>query len=93
MGSAGREGVSHKARLAGNGRPFAKGRNAVDDLFPARPKGAPQMHHYGVAVIGKGAGLRLVVVHLGALNPSISPWWSTSTSLLWRACSFRPPRK
>lgn len=36
MDPAGREGVSHKARLAGNGVTLFKRRNTVGDPFPAR---------------------------------------------------------
>ena len=69
MGSAGREGVSHKARLAGNGVTLFKRRNTVDDPFPARLKGVPQMRPYGVAVLDKGTAIagerRLAWTHLG----------------------------
>ena len=48
---------------------LAKRRNNVDERFPARPVGAPQMTQYGVAVLDKGTtllfGLRLVLDHLG----------------------------
>ncbi len=69
MESASREGVSHKARLAGNGRSLSKRRNTVENPFPARPKGFPQMHPCGVAALDKGptiaCGRRLAWMHLG----------------------------
>ena len=59
------------ARRASPGmKTLAKRRNAGNDRFPARPKGAAQMNKYGVAVLEKGpailCGLRLVLDHLGS---------------------------
>ena len=74
MRSAGREGVSHKARLAGNGVTLFKRRNTVDDPFPARdgwdvPTARPQMRPCGVAVLDNGTAIackrRLAWTHLG----------------------------
>jgi hypothetical protein len=69
MDAASREGVSRKARLAGNGCSIAKRRNTVDDPFPARPEGAPQIRPCGVAILDKGAaiacGRRLAWAYLG----------------------------
>jgi len=45
--------VGRKARLAGNGLVLAQRRNAANDRFTARPKGATQMSQYGVAVLEK----------------------------------------
>ena len=53
MGSAGREVVGRKARLAGNGLVLAQRRNTANDRFTARPKGAIQMLQYCVAVLEK----------------------------------------
>jgi len=91
MGAAGWERVSRKARLAGKGWFLCKRRNAVDDPFPTRPKGAPQMRPCGVAALDNGStiacGRRLAPqghflrgawTHLGALHSSISPCWITN---------------
>jgi len=51
--SASWEAVGRKARLAGNGQVLAKRRNAADNRFPARPKGANQMIQGGVTALEK----------------------------------------
>ena len=53
MGPASCEALGRKARLAGNGRVLAKRRNAADERFTARPKGAIQVIQYGVAALEK----------------------------------------
>ncbi len=82
MDAAGWERVSRKACLAGKGWFLCKRRNAVDDPFPTRPKGAPQMRPCGVAALDNGStiacGRRLAWTHLGALHSSISPCWITN---------------
>jgi hypothetical protein len=56
-------------------RVLAKRRNTADDRFPARPKGASQMIHVGVAPFEKDPAiscrLRLVLDHL-ACSESIN---------------------
>ena len=73
MGSASREAVDRKARLAGNGPVLAKRRNTAGGRFTARPKGASRMTQYGVAALGKGepfpARCALFWVIREALNP------------------------
>ncbi len=82
MDAAGREGVSRKARLAGKGWPLCKRRNAVDDPFPTRPKGAPKCAHAVLPPLTMeptiACGRRLAWTHLGALHSSILPCWATS---------------
>ena len=89
MNSACWEGVSHKACLAGNGCPLAKRHNAVDDPFPARPEGVPQMHPSAspkVPTVGtalaKGiaitCGRCLAWIHLGSsefINIALLGYW------------------
>ena len=78
MDSASRETVGRKARLAGNGRPLAKRRNAADGGFTPRPKGARQMIQSGVAALAKDraicGGRRLGLNHLAGSESIISSW-------------------
>jgi len=57
MGSAGWQGVSHKARLAVKGEPLCKRRNTVDEALPIRPQGAYQMRPCCVAVLNNGTAI------------------------------------
>ena len=81
-GSARREVVDRKARLAGNGPVLVKRRNTVSDCSPFRPKGAIQMTQSASpkaptlgAALGKdwaiACGLRLVLNHLDSSEPVI----------------------
>ena len=76
-GSASREAVDRKARLAGNGPILVKRCNAASDCFPARPKGATQMIQSGVAALEKDmpfpAGCVFAWIIWVALKPSLSP--------------------
>ena len=71
-----RVGKRLAARRASKGRafPLAKGRNAADGRFPARPKGAPQMIQSGVAALEKGDGHSL----------RTAPWLESSGALCIR---------
>jgi len=73
MGSASRQGVSHKARLAVKGESLCKRRNTVDDALPTRPQGACQIRPCRVAVLDNGTTIvcvrRLAWTHLAGSEP------------------------
>ncbi len=82
MGSASCEAVDRQARLEGQWRVLAKGRNTADERFTTRPKGATRMIQYGVAALVKDmpftADCALSWIIRVALNPSDLPGWTTS---------------